>query len=313
MAWDASRPKGTDLIKDSDDYIRANFQAIEEVIGSIADPSKFKVTPDGDVGIGVSSPDVRLEVNSGEADRVAIFESSDVQAKVDIKDATGDWQLKVVGNNLTFRDEAQNTDRMTIDPAGKVGIATTDPAYTLDVSGDIHCTGKLTSDGGNDPAYVLYDYQTRKSIIELVKKEVPPNKLSGAVLFFNGEKQALELFIPLRGEFRSLSGELLEKTDPVTETSEVEKRYYFDEETGEIESYEVKKSPRRYKLKAGVSLDPETGKFKKAVKRNVKKVINGEEKIVEVIEEVEVTKEEAIEEAKEVETKNYSYVDEMQV
>jgi len=184
------------------------------------------------------------------------------------------------------------TPRMVIDGAngGNVGIGLSNPGYKLDVSGDIHCTGKLTSDGGNDPAYVLYDYQTRKSIVELIKKEVPPSKLGGAVLFFNGERQSLELFIPLKGEFRSLNGELLEKTDPITQTFEVEQRYYFDEETGEVKSYEVKKYPRKYKLKEGYRFDNITGKFKKVVKEKV----GGKEKEVEI----EVEKEEAIEVAK---------------
>jgi len=49
MVWDATNPSGATKIKDSDDEIRDNFAAIEAVIGSIADPSKFSVDADGNV------------------------------------------------------------------------------------------------------------------------------------------------------------------------------------------------------------------------------------------------------------------------
>ena len=146
---------------------------------------------------------------------------------------------------------------------GNVGIKDSTPSYALDVTGDIHCTGKLTSDGGNDPPYVLYDYQTRKDIVAKVKKEIPPEKLSGAVMFFNGETQAMELFLPLKGEFRSLSGELLDTANPITTTFETESKFCFDEETGEVKQYKVKKTKAKYKIKPGVELDPLTGKFRK--------------------------------------------------
>jgi hypothetical protein len=90
-----------------------------------------------------------------------------------------------------------------------VGIGTTSPTEELYVVGDIYCTGKLTSVGGNDPPYVLYDKETREAIIERVAEEVPQNKLTGAVLFWNGEQLRFEVYLPERGEFRDLLGNLL--------------------------------------------------------------------------------------------------------
>jgi len=247
----------------------------------IVDSERDFIFTGGDVGIGTDTPGAKLDIVT-----------TSLPLRVNRTSAGGaDWAIQ--------EWHGSPGEVMRITYGGELGIRTSSPGYTLDVSGDIHCTGKLTSDGGNDPAYVLYDYQTRTSLIELVKKEVPPSKLGGAVLFFNGEKQSLELFLPLKGEFRSLNGELLEKTDPITKTFEVEKRYYFDEEDGEVKSYEVKKNPRRYKLKEGVSFDNETGKFKKIMRRKVKKIIDGKEEMVEIEEEKEVTKEEAIEEVQE--------------
>jgi len=145
------------------------------------------------------------------------------------------------------------------------------PGYTLDVSGDIHCTGKLTSDGGNDPPYVLYNYETRTSIIDRVKKEVLPDKLNGAVLFFNGEQG---------------------------QTCETEDRYYLDENTGEIKSYKVRKPARKYRLKPDHELDPKTGKVKRKIKEKKKDPETGKE-IEEEVGEEEVAPGEAIELVKE--------------
>jgi len=183
---------------------------------------------------------------------------------------------------------------LVIDDQGNVGVRTTGPGYDLDVAGDIHCTGKLTSDGGNDPPYVLYNHETRASIIERVKKEVLPDKLNGAVLFFNGEQDQLELFLPRKGEFRSLDGKILETVKPITETFETEDRYYLDEETGEIKSYQVRKPARKYRLKPDHELDPLTGKVKRKIKAKKKDPETGEE-IEEIVREEEVALEEAIE------------------
>jgi len=187
---------------------------------------------------------------------------------------------------------------MKITSDRKVGIGTASPGYVLDVGGDIHCTGKLTSDGGNDPPYVLYNYESRASIIERVKEEVLPDKLNGAVLFFNGDRGQLELFLPSKGEFRSLDGKVLEAVEPITQTFETEDRYYFDENTGEIKSYKVRKPARKYRLKPDHELDPLTGKVKRKIKEKKKDPETGEE-IEEIVGEEEVAPEEAIELVKE--------------
>jgi len=185
-------------------------------------------------------------------------------------------------------------ERMTLDSAGRLGLNQPGPGYTLDVSGDIHCTGKLTSDGGNDPPYVLYNYESRASIINRVKKEVLPDKLNGAVLFFNGDRGQLELFLPSKGEFRSLDGEVLETVEPIMQTFETEDRYYLDEETGEIKTYKVKRTRARYRLKPDHELDHKTGKIKRKIKEKKKDPKTGKE-IEEEVGEEEVTPEEAIE------------------
>jgi len=48
---------------------------------------------------------------------------------------------------------------------------------------------------GKEPPYVLYNKETRESIKERVAKEVPDDKLDGAVLFWNGEGFQFEVYL----------------------------------------------------------------------------------------------------------------------
>jgi len=73
------------------------------------------------------------------------------------------------------------------------------------VEGDIHCTGKLTSDGGNDPPYVLFNQETQQSIHERIELEIPKdelNKYDGQVLYYDGDKNNMFIVNPATGEQR---------------------------------------------------------------------------------------------------------------
>jgi len=144
---------------------------------------------------------------------------------------------------------------------GNVGINDVTPSFKLDVNGTGQFTGKLTLGGGTDPPYVLYDRETHSSIIERIRREVPPSKLGGAVLFFNSLTKRLEVFVPLEGKFYNLRGGLIEAVHPITETYETVEKHYLDEETGEVKSYPVPKTTTRHVLREGYELEPWTGKF----------------------------------------------------
>lgn len=255
----------------------------------------MKVDANGNVGIGVN-PTTRLEVAQDEAIKLgnAYVSSGTYNGTYDFahfgfnawysSNDTGDWHipdnykksavLQLGDDGMIAFHQTQTAGwpptwvaRLVIDPYGMVGIGTASPGYPLDVIGDVHLTGKLTSDGGNDPPYVLYNYETRQSIVARVSEEVPPDKLEGAVVFFNGETSKMEIFLATKGEFRDLDGKLLASVDPITETFEVEDQYYFDQKTGKVKKYKVRKVPgARYRMKYDYKLDEKTGEFYRIVR-----------------------------------------------
>jgi hypothetical protein len=139
----------------------------------------------------------------------------DCETRGDFSFAYGDFVYTTGDYNFAFgKGISSSTDNAVIFDTDvgtmKLGINTSAPSNALDVVGDIYCTGKVTSDGGYDPPYVLYDGETRQAIIERVANEVPHDKMSGAVLFWNREADRFEVYLPDRQEFRDLLGNRIE-------------------------------------------------------------------------------------------------------
>ncbi len=178
--------------------------------------------PNGNVGIGTSNPAAQLHIkgNYGASDGIRVtnlatqipavgfFSKDDSRWGICSSTGWGDFDVTQYDSNWN-RMPPNGGVRLIIRENGNVGIGTTNPTEKLHVVGDIYCTGKLTSDGGNDPPYVLYNKETRDSIIERVAREVPEDKLDGAVLFWNSDYLRFEVYLPAKGEFRDLQGNLL--------------------------------------------------------------------------------------------------------
>lgn len=94
----------------------------------------FMIDLDGDVGIGINSPDAPLHVDSGSGNLVAKFSSLDEFAYISFED-NGTSTPPLVGvqdDDLIIL--TSNSTRMRIDADGNVGINTTSPKTKLHIS-----------------------------------------------------------------------------------------------------------------------------------------------------------------------------------
>tara|TARA_Y100001973_G_scaffold5877_1_gene8220 strand:+ start:52 stop:1317 length:1266 start_codon:yes stop_codon:yes gene_type:complete len=109
----------------------------------------------GNVGIGCSDPEVTFEVDSGSANTVAQFTSTDAYALIKFKDndTSTETTLGALDNDMVFR--VGDAERMRIGSNGRVGIGTTGPRSVLDVVGN-HAAGYIITaqnDGNNINRY----------------------------------------------------------------------------------------------------------------------------------------------------------------
>ncbi len=98
---------------------------------------RMRITSAGNVGIGTTSPSLKLDVNSGADNVAAKFTSTDNGSYIQLMDnnATGHY-IGTVGGSLAILNTS-NVERMRIDSSGNCGIGTASPAsYSkLDVAG----------------------------------------------------------------------------------------------------------------------------------------------------------------------------------
>ena len=124
------------LISTGANYIRA------EVNGS----ERMRITSAGNVGIGTSSPSVKLRVESADADYISVFRNTN---------ASG-YGLQVLtqgsGTNLAFqvRTNAANTDAFQVLDSGNVGIGTTSPQFGIDLRRGSGANAYLLAAGNNN-------------------------------------------------------------------------------------------------------------------------------------------------------------------
>jgi len=95
------------------------------------------MTIDGlNVGIGTASPDRKLHVNSGSTNIVATFESTDATAAISLQDnsTTNDSKVQIRAIGDDFNIVAGGSQRVTVNSSGNVGIGTTSPVSSLNIT-----------------------------------------------------------------------------------------------------------------------------------------------------------------------------------
>jgi len=117
-------------------------QLIDARVGASADGSGgttvFRVTGEGNVGVGTGAPNTPLHIQDGSAHFT--FDATDDSGGYTTEFMMDGEGLKI-GHNSDLRDMRLysgngKTARITIDTNGRVGVGTTEPAYVLDVAGD---------------------------------------------------------------------------------------------------------------------------------------------------------------------------------
>jgi len=132
----------------------ANYLPIWSGSASLANSTIYQ-TNDAKIGIGTTNPTQKLHIYGDSGSQRVRIESggttSGDQASIQLVAGGKSWISWVAGDSdqLRFFSSTLNSNVMTLTSAGNVGIATTTPAYKLDVSGDINIgAGNVYRKGG---------------------------------------------------------------------------------------------------------------------------------------------------------------------
>jgi hypothetical protein len=133
----------------------SSFEVYDRVNGA----SRMVINSSGNVGIGATSPSVKLDVRTSASAAAAFFTSTGDQVPVSIisghnsnistlgfkgLNSSTTYGVRVGAHTNDFVAFTSNTERMRIDSSGRVGIGTTAPSEKLHVLGNTKITGTIT-------------------------------------------------------------------------------------------------------------------------------------------------------------------------
>jgi len=114
---------------------------------------RMRITSAGNVGIGTTSPNSKLQIKVGTDQNIGFNSHSSVARISSYNDAfTASSPLKINGSDLRF--DISSVEKMRITSTGNVGIGTTTPSQKLEVAGRIRVT--------TDPTLEVYEAANKR-------------------------------------------------------------------------------------------------------------------------------------------------------
>jgi hypothetical protein len=169
------------LIPTGDTNTGVWFPAADTIAASTGGTERFRILSSGNVGIGTTAPNARLQVNSEirVADGTVILRS--------ITSSGVSYFGNITDHPIVV--QTNNAERMRILNTGNVGIGTSFPSSRLEVSGDV--ANSLTSLGTGDDATVTVTNSNVGALNRIAKVlfeigNLPIASISGAYTVFNG-------------------------------------------------------------------------------------------------------------------------------
>ncbi len=118
---------------------------------------------DGNVGIGTGSPSSLFEVNKGSAGTLATF-TDGVNSNFVVETASLITTVGNTGGSTALAFKSSNTERMRIDASGNVGIGTSSPQATAEISGGLDNRLRINSTDGTTSNNYGIDFSTAGTV-----------------------------------------------------------------------------------------------------------------------------------------------------